>query len=289
MDSPRLAGAETAHHHAADRVEILVGEVGVEVVVEVRDLGERLHAVAPALVGEDVVLGLVEVVLVLDVAHDLLDHVLDGDEPRHAAVFVHDDRDVVAVGAEFLEQHVQALGFRHEHGGPEHLADVELLLGVEAQQVLREEDADHVVAVVLEDGETRGRLSITNGMNASGLSAASIMSVWERGKSDVADLRLGHLQHALDHRETPRRRAGDALESRVRSNEMQLLAILARAAISRTGARAGSAWRVRSSGGRGAANVRLVRIGDARLGEDPALAIFQRPASARRSWSNPCR
>ena len=83
-----------------------------EMRVEVRDLGLRLDAEAAAGLGDDVVLALVEVVLVLDVADDLLEHVLDRHEARHAAVFVDDDRDVVAVGAELAQQHVEALRLR---------------------------------------------------------------------------------------------------------------------------------------------------------------------------------
>ena len=48
------------------------------------------------------VLVVVVVVLVVDVADDLLEHVLDGDEAGDAAVFVDDDRHVVAREAEFL-------------------------------------------------------------------------------------------------------------------------------------------------------------------------------------------
>jgi hypothetical protein len=205
VDRDRLAALrqppEPADDEAADRIEILVGEARVEMVVEVRDLGHRLHAVAPAAVEQDVVLGLVEVVLVLDVADDLLDHVLDRDEPCHAAILVHDDRDVVAVGAEFLQQHVEALGLRHEDHGAQHLAHVERIFRVEPQQVLGEEDADHVVAVVLEDGKPGVRL-LDHPRDELPGALGHIDHVHLRARDHhVADLRLGDLQHALDHRE----------------------------------------------------------------------------------------
>ena len=79
----------------------------------------------PLGLGDDVVLALVEVVLVLDVADDLLEHVLDGDEARHAAVLVDDDRDVVAVGAEVAQQHVEPLRLGHEHRRAQRVAQVE--------------------------------------------------------------------------------------------------------------------------------------------------------------------
>ena len=127
-----------------------------EMRVEVGDLGLRLHAEAAVRLGDDVVLALVEVVLVLDVADDLLQHVLDRDEARHAAVLVDDDRDVVAVGAELAQQHVEALRLRHEHRGPQRLAQVEALrVRVVAQQLLREQDADDVVLVLADHREAR--------------------------------------------------------------------------------------------------------------------------------------
>ena len=130
-DRRRLAAlrqpAERLQHEAADGVELVVGERRAELRVEVVDLGLRLDAETAVGLGDDVVLALVEVVFVLDVADDLLEHVLDRDEARHAAVLVDDDRDVVAVGAEVAQQHVEALRLGHEHGGPQRLAQVEAL------------------------------------------------------------------------------------------------------------------------------------------------------------------
>ena len=157
LAAPRQA-AEVRDHQAADGVVLLVGKVGAEGGVEIGDLRQRLDAVAPAGLGQDVVARLVEVVLVLDVADDLLEHVLDGDQAGHAAVLVHDDRHVVAAGAEFAQQHVQALGLGHEDRRAQHLAHVErLLAGVVAQQVLGEQHADHVVAVLADHREARVR------------------------------------------------------------------------------------------------------------------------------------
>jgi hypothetical protein len=129
--------------------------------VELLDLGQRLHAPARAelafLDRQDVVLFLVEVVLVLDVADDLLEHVLDGDQAGHAAVFVDHDGHVVVVRAEVAQQHVQALRFRDEDRRAQHVAHVEGFLGVVAQQVLGQQDADHLVALALDGGEARVR------------------------------------------------------------------------------------------------------------------------------------
>ena len=58
--------------------------------------------------------------LVIDIADDLFDHVLDREQAGYAAVLVDDDGHVVAIGAELLEQDVQPLAFRNEDGRPQH-------------------------------------------------------------------------------------------------------------------------------------------------------------------------
>ena len=63
---------------------------------------------------------------------------------------------MIAVRAEFLEQHVERLGLGDEHRRPQHLAHVEFLFaGVVAQQILGEQDADDVVLVLADDREAR--------------------------------------------------------------------------------------------------------------------------------------
>ena len=140
---------------AADGVEFLVGEIRGEGAVEVVDLGLRLHPVAPRVVDLDVAVGLVEVVLVLDVADDLLQDVLDRHQPAGAAVLVDDDRHVVARHAELAQQHVEALRLGDEYRRAQPGAQVEACLGMDAQQVLGQQDADDVVATALDDREAR--------------------------------------------------------------------------------------------------------------------------------------
>src|SRR5690606_21309379 len=93
--------AELPGDEAADGVEVALVEPVAEHVVELGDLGDRAHPVAllagNALDREDVVALLVEVELVLDVADDLLEDVLDRHQARHAAVLVDHDREMVAV------------------------------------------------------------------------------------------------------------------------------------------------------------------------------------------------
>ena len=194
--------AERAQHEPADGVELVVRERGAEVLVEVGDLGLRLHAEAAVRLRDDVVVALVEVVLVLDVADDLLQHVLDGDQPGNAAVLVDDDRDVVAVGAELAQQHVEPLRFRHEHGRAQRVAQVERFrVRVVVEQLLGEQDADDVVLALADDREARvARLHHQRHELGNGVVDRHAVHLRARDH-DVAHRRLGHRQHALDHRQ----------------------------------------------------------------------------------------
>ena len=145
--------------------------------------------------------------------------------PDDAAVLVDDDRDVVAVGAEVAQQHVEALRLRHEHRGPQRLAQVERSPGSRnSEQLLGEQDADHVVLVLADHRKARVR-GLEHERDELGGLVVDRHDVHLRARDhDVAHRHLGHLQHALDHRQ----RVGVeqlALERAVQQLE-QLLAVL---------------------------------------------------------------
>ena len=94
----------------ADRVGLGV-DVGAEQLVEVVDRQARVDAVAPVAQIDDE--RLLAVVLVGDLADDLLEQVLERHETRRAAVLVGDDRDV-RPRAHLDEQLLDRLGLRHE-------------------------------------------------------------------------------------------------------------------------------------------------------------------------------
>ena len=87
---------------AADRVDVVVLEVEAEQVAELVDGQPRAHAVAP--VAEVLDLRGLAVVLVGDVADELLDEVLEGHEPGDAAVLVDDHREVVRLELHLPQQ-----------------------------------------------------------------------------------------------------------------------------------------------------------------------------------------
>src|SRR5689334_2922246 len=66
--------------------------------------------------------GAVDVVLVLDVADDLLEHVLEGDDPGDAAVLVDDDGELQAGAAQGRHQGVPVEGLGDGGHGPDVLA-----------------------------------------------------------------------------------------------------------------------------------------------------------------------
>ena len=84
--------------------------------------------------------------LVLDLADDLLDQVLDGQQPVAAAELVDHQRHVRARAAH-VEQHVEhRQRRRHEHDAAQYVAQVEFLGGAPVgQHVLDVDHADHVV------------------------------------------------------------------------------------------------------------------------------------------------
>ena len=96
---------EGMHSQATDGVIVTVIEPAVEVLVEILKGGVGLDrvAVGSALENER---PFVEVVLVLDLTNDLLEHVLDRDHAGGAAILVDDDRHMVAARPKLAQQHV---------------------------------------------------------------------------------------------------------------------------------------------------------------------------------------
>ena len=148
---------ERPYHHPSDGVGFVIVECAAEVLVEVLDRRTGLDRELPVGVRADQTL-VAGIVLVVDLAHDLLQHVLDGHETGHAPVLVHDDRHVVAPGLELAQQDVQPLALRNEDRGTHRVRQVEALASVAGkvgEQVLGEQDAHHLVAVVADHREPR--------------------------------------------------------------------------------------------------------------------------------------
>ena len=119
--------AELAEHNAADGVELFSGKISAKMAVEVVNTGQCFHRAAVVIDRLDE--GFVfDVVLVFDLAHDLFKYVFDSTEAGQIAVFVDNDRHVITVLAELLQQHIESFRFWHIGSRAHHVLDVELAL-----------------------------------------------------------------------------------------------------------------------------------------------------------------
>ncbi len=141
----------------ADRVETVALVARAEILIELLEARDREHDELPFGLALDRLI-LLDVVLVVDVADDLLDDVLERDESGNTAILVDHDSHVIAARAEFLQQHVEPFALWHEYRRAHQLPDVELRRAFAArvaQQVLGEQDACDRVAIVADDRKAR--------------------------------------------------------------------------------------------------------------------------------------
>ena len=108
----RRRAAELAEDDAADRVVILVRELAVEALVELLDRQAALDAVAIRPEAHD--RGVLGIELVVDLADDLLEQILERDEAGDRAVLVDDDRHVALLAPDLGQQVAEALRLGHE-------------------------------------------------------------------------------------------------------------------------------------------------------------------------------
>src|SRR6478735_4501265 len=194
--------AEVLGHQAADAVDVLLLDVEAEELVEVVDRVAGGHPDDAVVEGLD--LDLLRVVLVRDLADDLLEDVLDRHQAGGAAVLVDDDGDVLSHRLHLREQRVDGLGVGHEVRRAHHLVDAlrELHVGcleVAAHDVLEVGDADDVVEVLADDRhpgeaaaqEERERL-------AQVLVTLDVDDVGARHHHLTRD-RVAELEHVVDH------------------------------------------------------------------------------------------
>ena len=128
-----------------------MGQFHLEQLVDVVDGGATVHAVS-VLAGR-LDLGLLAVVLIRDLAHDLLQQVLDRDQPRRRAVLVEHDRDVHAALLHLPEQVGDLLGLRDEVRLAHDVGELRIRFPrvQMTKQILRVGNADDVVHRLPED------------------------------------------------------------------------------------------------------------------------------------------
>jgi hypothetical protein len=86
----------------------------------------------------------VEIVFVFDVADDLLQHVFNRHQSGDAAVFIDHDRDVIAVGAKVASSTFSRFDSGMNTGCAQHAAYVEGFVADPTQQILGQQNADHL-------------------------------------------------------------------------------------------------------------------------------------------------
>ena len=150
--------AEQAEDVAAHRVVVLDRQRRLELLVEVVDREGAVDA-DPLLV-EPLDRLVRQVELVLDLADDLLEHVLERDDPLHVAVLVDDDRHVLVRAAELGQERRDVLRLRDDVRGPQDLLDLDVghaALVHRVQEIAQVEDADDVLGRLPVDRVARVR------------------------------------------------------------------------------------------------------------------------------------
>src|SRR5882762_5044122 len=191
---------ELLHQQAADGVEFLVGKRSPEVLIEIRDGSERAHREFTRAFPADRLI-VFDVVLIVDLADDLFDDILDGDQSAHTAILIDDHGDVIVAAAKFLEQDVEPFALGNEHHRTHVFANLEVLVArnLQAQQILRQQDPENLIAVFADHGEARmPGFDYQLDELIGGLVALDEHHLRAR-HHDVAYLHVRHRQHTLEH------------------------------------------------------------------------------------------
>ena len=137
-----------------------------------------------------------QVELVLDLAHDLLEHVVHGHDPGRAAVLVDHDRDLLALLAQLAQQRAEVLGHRHDRA-PGRASEPTVGVG-RGQQVAQVHDADQVVErLARRPGSARAGSRSRRRAPARAVSDASSHATSGAGTITSRDLAGGEVEHVV--------------------------------------------------------------------------------------------
>jgi hypothetical protein len=139
--------------------------------------------------------------LVADLADQLLEEVLEADEPRGTSVFVHHDGEVELLGLELPQQGVGPLGPRHEIGRVKLGAEVEVLRqpAEVGQEILGVEDPDDLIDGVLEHGHARVQVLAEQSQDLVGRGAHVEAEHVGARHHHLAHDGVLELEHLVDH------------------------------------------------------------------------------------------
>src|SRR6185369_13513558 len=143
--------AQLGEDETGERVLIAVAQLDVQRLFEVLD--QHAAGDLPSEVAGLLELRRLDVELILDLPHDLLDHRLQGDDPGDAAVLVDHRGEVEALGAHPLEQAVELQRLGDEGDLARHVLE-RGDRALAAEEVLDVDESDDVVEIAFAERET---------------------------------------------------------------------------------------------------------------------------------------
>jgi hypothetical protein len=137
-------------------------------------------------------------VFVLDLAHDLLEDVLDGDDAHRAAVLVHHHRELDAALLHLAKEGVDALGLRGIGGGPHDGAEVGRL-GSSPEKIHGGDEPDQIEHPVGEQREAREAALGDEAYRVVGMGGRGQGDHVHQGHHDLAHRLLAEVEDLVDH------------------------------------------------------------------------------------------
>ncbi|KJR41719.1 hypothetical protein MCHI_002384 [Candidatus Magnetoovum chiemensis] len=88
----------------------------------------------------------------------MLKHIFNGQQAGDSAIFIDHQGNVISVQSKIMKQHIQAFAFWNEDCRAQHVAQIDIRIGVYAKQVFGQQDSDYIVTLALIHRETGMRL-----------------------------------------------------------------------------------------------------------------------------------
>src|SRR5216684_90580 len=140
-----------------DGLEPVALDLHVQAILDLVDVHFAVEDESPAPFVDDRLR--LDVVLVADLADDLLEEILDRHEPSRAAVFVHHDRHLRLLTLKLLQELRHALALRYDGRRPHKWGDrlrvIQSARVITRHQIFHEDEPGDVVEAVLEHREPR--------------------------------------------------------------------------------------------------------------------------------------
>src|SRR3990172_9129809 len=189
--------SEKAKHESAHGLEFLFRKPDAQFLVHLADVSPSVHD--KTVLGDLLDLLQLLLLLVADVAHNLLDQVFHGNETVGASVLVPDEGEMDAPLAHLLEQYAHLFVRRHNVRLTEHTPKLERLFFIDKRQdVFKIHNADNIIYRPVIHGKTRKTFFIHYAQDvaqfASGLNPRNFRPLHHH----LSYHRVGEFEHAVD-------------------------------------------------------------------------------------------